>query len=292
MMDLKELAWNGICFKAPPTWEIGQLGSRHLVLEDDSSPTLEIKWGSVKGRFSHRSHFKRLAALHAKRLKRNVQQWSLPAEWENALAGFQTSGFAWQAETAGGRGAILFCPICRNATLIQFFQPKSVPTESIPLTVLKTFQDHREDGHIAWSVFDIRALVPDNFKLVRHRFAAGRYELEFADGGKKLNLYRWAPASVWLGTEDLLQFAKKNTDFQTENAVSAIINGCRGVEGGTAPRFKWLARLRRFAPKPAFQWWRLWHQKEKNRILGIQLQGNRPGDFLMLNGIVVGYDSL
>jgi hypothetical protein len=292
MTDLRELAWNGIRFEAPSTWEIGQLDSRRLLLEDDSSPTLEIKWGPVKGRFSHRSHFQRLVALHTKRLKKNVQPWSLPAEWENALAGFQTSGFRWQTETAGGRGAILFCPVCRNATLIQFFRPKSAPTGSMSSSVLTTFRDHREDGHIAWCVFDIRALLPDNFKLVRHRFAAGRYDLEFAAGGLRLHLHRWAPASVWLGSEDLLQFAKKNTDFQDENAASTIINGCRGIEGNILPRFKWLGRLRRFAPKPAFQWWRLWHLGEKNRILGIHLQGQRARDSLMLNRIVGGYDSL
>ena len=59
---MKQVAWNGIRFKAPRPWQIGRIGTRHLVLEDAGGPVMEVKWGPVKGKFSHAAHLKRLAA--------------------------------------------------------------------------------------------------------------------------------------------------------------------------------------------------------------------------------------
>ena len=59
----KHIAWNGIRFKAPAEWEVGQIDSRHLILEREAEPVMEVKWGSVKGAFSHKAHLKRLIAF-------------------------------------------------------------------------------------------------------------------------------------------------------------------------------------------------------------------------------------
>ena len=48
----KKLAWNGIHFNTPDQWEVAQIGTRHLILEDETGPVMEIKWGLVKGTFS------------------------------------------------------------------------------------------------------------------------------------------------------------------------------------------------------------------------------------------------
>ena len=268
---------------------MGQIGVRHLVLEDDSEPAMEVKWGPVKGKFSHQTHLKRLGTFQSRKLKNAVKEWFLPPEWEKALTDFQASGFSWQTETKSGRGVILYCPACRNAALIQFLQPKSTRSEKIPLGVLKTFQDHREDDQIAWSVFDIRVMMPANFKLVHHRFEPGNYELAFEHGSQKIFLYRWAPASVLLAERDLTQFARMISDFSAENPVSSDIDGGQAVELSLSPRFIWLSRLK---ASPSFHWMGLWHLERKNRILGVKMQGKRAFDTLMLDRICAGYESL
>ena len=285
----KQIAWNGICFKIPDSWEIGRIGARHLILEDGSEPALEIKWGSVKGKFSHSAHLKRLGALQTGRVKKTFKEWILPPEWDQALTDFHTVGFAWQAETKAGRGVILYCPSCRNATLIQFFQPKSDGAEKIFPEVLRAFQDHREDGLVDWSVFDIRAVMPANFKLVQHRFEAGKYRLTFAHGAQKICLYRWAPASVLLEARNLRQFGETITDFCAGDPAPIVIGGLQMLEWNSSPRFK---RLSRFKPKPSFHGLRLWHLEENNRILGVKVQGKRAFDTPLLNRICAGYESL
>jgi hypothetical protein len=285
----KEIAWNGISFCVPSSWEIAQIGARHLILEDDSDSAMEVKWGPIKGRFSHQTHLKRLGALQTRRLRKTVEECVLPTKWKKALAGFQASGFSWQAETKSGRGVILYCPMCRNATLIQFFRSISTATEKIPLEVLRTFQDHREDGQTRWAVFDIRAVVPAYFKLVGYRFEPGNYELAFEHRGQKIFLYRWAPASILLGERNLKQFAKAISDFSTGDPVPVNLEGGQAVELSLSPRFKWLSR---FKAKPCFHWLGLWHLKKKNRILGVKMQGKKPFDTLMLDRVCVGYESL
>ena len=285
----KEIAWNGIRFRVPLSWEIARIGARHLILEEDSDPAMEVKWGFIQGRFSHRVYLKRLGAFRSRQLKKTITEWVLPEKWEKALAGFQARGFSWQTQKKGGRGVILYCSMCHNAALIQFFHSKSSTSGKIPLEVLGTFQDHREDGLTLWAVYDIRAVVPAYFKLVGHRFETGNYELTFAHRDQKIFLYRWAPASILLAERGLKQFAEAISDFSAGEPVPVNMDGGPAVELSLSPRIKWLSRFR---VKPCFHWLGLWHLEKKNRILGVKMQGKRPFDIQMLDRVCVGYESL
>jgi hypothetical protein len=289
----RQIAWNGVQFKTPAQWEIGQIGSRHLVLEDEAGPVMEVKWGVVKGRFSHRAHLKRLAASQPRRLKGHISEWYLPPPWEKALADFETRGFLWQAEDgASGRGAILFCRICRNATLIQFFGDGSAKREKVLLAVLRSFQDHRQDGRILWSIFDVKAKLPGDLKLLRYRFEAGKYELVFNDGLQHIYLQRWAPAAAILAGRDLIWFSGTIPEFAAEQPPLLTEGDCNAVEWSISPGGKWSQMICRLKPKPSYFWFRLWHLKDKNRILSVRAESKRPLDFQLLSRISTGYESL
>lgn len=285
----KQVAWNGISFKVPASWEIAEIGVRHLILENDSGPAMEVKWGPVRGKFSHRAHLRRIATFQSRQLKKTVKEWLLSPSWVEALSGFQTSGFTWHAGTKVGRGVILYCPVCRKAALIQFLQSKDTRAEKIPLKVLSTYQDHRDDDQTIWSVFDIRALIPANFMLASHRFEPGNFELGFEHGSRKVFLYRWAPAAVLLAGQDLAQFARSIADFSAGDPVPVDIDGGPAVELSSAPRFIWFGR---FKAKPSFHWLGLWHLESKNRILGVKMQDKRAFDTQILDKICANYESL
>jgi len=285
----KEIAWNGVGFRVPEEWEIGQMGIRHLTLEDNWGPAMEIKWAPVKGKFSHRSHLKRLIAVQTGGLKKTIQEWSVPARWEKALSGFQFRGFSWQGETQSGRGVILYCPVCRKAALIQFFLTESTRQEAIPLRVLQTFQDHRSDDQTVWSVFDIRAVIPANFKHVRHSFKPGNYELAFEHRRQKVILYRWAPATALLADRDLMGFGRTIIDFRAADPVEVMLEDRQMLEWKASPRIKWVSR---FLPRPSYHGLRLWHLPEKNRVLGVKMQSKRALDIRSLDRICVDYESI
>ena len=253
---------------------------------------MEIKWGAVKGTFSHRIHLRRLAALQSRRSKISVAKWILPPPWEAALTDFETSGFLWQSPAASGRGAILFCQTCRTATLIQFFGDSSVKRENVFLTVLKSFADHSHDGWLPWSIFDIQAKLPQSFQLERFRFQVGKYELAFLAGKHHLYLNRYAPAAALLAGRDLAGFAATVPEYAQGRPNPQLINHCEGIEWEILPAAGWRQKLTRFKLKPSFFYYRMWVLSEKNRILGVRVESKQPVDAESLKQICERYESL
>ena len=292
MAQWKEIAWCGVRFKTPPDWHLSQIGIRHLALDDQSGPVMEIKWAPVKGKFSKKAHLKRLASFQKRQVRKSIQPKPVSAAWESALTDFETSEFSWQASAIQGRGLILFCPTCRNATLIQFFQQPAEKDDPIAVQVLKTFRDHRADGQVLWAAYDIRALVPESFQLKRYRFEAGQYELDFANGSEHIVLHRWAPASVLLRQKDLVQFVKMVAGFGKSEPVSGSIAGCETVEWSVSPVTAWQRWLSRFKQKASYHWLGFWHLEAKNRILGIHAEGKKPLDTELLDRIFTHYESI
>lgn len=292
MVQWKEIAWCGVRFKTPADWQLSQIGIRYLALEDELGPVMEIKWAPVKGKFSKKAHLKRLASLQKKQVRKSIQPKPVSAAWESVLADFETSEFSWQANAIHGRGLILFCPTCRNATLIQFFQQQAEKADSVAAEVLNTFRDHRADGQVLWAAYDIRALVPEAFQLKRYRFEAGQYELDFANGSEHIILQRWAPASVLLRKQDLVQFAKTVADLGKTEPVSGSIAGCETVEWSVSPAGGWQRWLSRFKHKASYHWLGLWHLEAKNRIMGVRAEGKKPLDTELLDRIFSHYESI
>ena len=93
---------------------------------------------------------------------KTLKERPLPAGWETALKNFEATGFSWRGTSLGGTGVILYCPACRNASLIQFYQRDSEELKHACPSILASFQDHRQDDHVFLSVFDIRAMMQNN----------------------------------------------------------------------------------------------------------------------------------
>jgi hypothetical protein len=286
----KEIAWYGMRFKIPADWQPSQIGIRYLSFEDEQGPVMEIKWAPVKGRFSHSTHLKRLTALQKRQLRRSLKPEPLSAEWAQALSRFKASEFSWQSHSTGGRGVLLYCPECRHATLVQFFKTGSHPDSAVSTRILNSIRDHRSDGRILWSAYDIRALVPETYPLKSYRFDAGQYMLDFAEGNQHIVLYRWSMASVLLDKQDLTQLAKTVASFGGSDPVAGTIDGHDMVEWSTAPVADWQRRLSRFKHKASYGWLGLWHVKAKNRILGVKAEGKKPLDTAILEHVCSHYE--
>jgi len=286
---LKDIAWNGIHLSVPPTWELGRIDTRHLFFDNHTGPAMEIKWGPVKGRFSHRSHLKKLITRQKKHPGKTLEAWQLPPTWKNALSNFVAKGFSWQSGAENGRGAILFCPSCKTALMFQIFNIAGHMADTSLIEMLKSLQDHRNDGQTAWTVFDIHALLPKTFKLDDYQFKPGKYALTFSDRWQTIKLFRWAPASAFLSQTNLYRFAANALEFSHANLVATSFLGHPAVERQSNPIAGWYNWLYRFKRKPAFHWLRVWHVVGKNRILGIRLDSKKPFDAHLVADICGNY---
>ena len=293
-LPFKEIAWNGIRFTAPVDWEIVKIGARYLMLEGESGPALEIKWRQVGEAFSHADQLRRLSEYNRKQPGVEVRKCSVPKGWKQALVDYQSSGFCWKEENLSGAGVTLYCPACRNATLIQFFSKPFGKPGDIPKRILVSFQDHTPNhpihDSVNWSMFDIRARVPKAYLLERYRFDAGEYRLDFHAGDQRIFLHRWAAASFLLDKyQGLNRFAADLFRIPEKAFQSTSINGCSAVGWEIESSGTWIDR---FKVKPPHRWLRLWHLEKKNRLLGVLAEGRKPFDAELLGGICARYDSL
>jgi plasmid stabilization system protein ParE len=262
------------------------------MLADEGFPALELKWGRIRGRFSAETQLRRLSAGKGRRLSCPPRPRPLAPEWAKALGPYAATAFTWRAPAVSATGVILHCPECRNATLIQLYHRESERVDALFGRVLAGFQDHPRDGQVRWCLYDIRAVVPQTFTLVRYRLEAGAYALVFRAGRQTVTLYRWGPAAVLLAGRDLAQFARQaGLGPYSGTAVRSI--DARRVEWAVAPdSVGWIRRRFHLTGAGAYQWGRLWHLEDRNRILGLVASGASPLDVMLLDRICQGYESL
>lgn len=272
----KFVAWGGVQFEVPREWEPGRIGPRHLLFECDTGPAMEIKWGPSGRRFSSRRHLRRLAR-QVGRGGAVFQERALPVDEGGFPAPVEGLGFEWNGKDGGAVGALLFCPVCRTVSLLQFFRRgPGAESDRQALRVIDSFQDHRTDGRRAWALYDIRAVLPVHFRLIGHRFEAGLFVLEFRGNRRGLTLYRWAPAGVLLKDRDLEAFAAASAGGAGMDFRALAGAGQDGVEG-VDPRPVGLAgRLKAVLRRPRFRGVRAWCVDRRNRILGVRLEAPQP----------------
>jgi len=292
-MDFQEIGWNGIRFKVPANWEISRIGLRYLYLENASGPALEIKWGPVRGRFSHKNQLRRLAALQRRPPGKAFQKCPLPTVWKDAVAAFDAECFTWKGRPLGGIGLVLYCPECHTATLIQFFRKNGAGTDGRFRKILASFRDHHSTMQVKWAIYDIKAVTPPVLQLTKYRFDAGAFELAFNAGGKKVTLYRWGPAAVLLRDRPLAAFAATVFRLPPLDPSSITISGSDGLQWISSPPENHLIRLvSRIRPAYTFKRHRIWHVAGKNRILGIAMEGKEPLETGLMDDLSAGYENI
>jgi hypothetical protein len=274
---LKQIAWNGMQLMVPVDWQIARLGLSHVSLERDGQPVLEIKWGKPRGAFSAQWHLRQLARQNGLSLGKALVPETPRPGWQEALYGYQVSGFSWQKQGINGKGVIVDCPVCRTVTLIQFLFAGAFPADRLVASILSSFRDHRQDQHRLWAIYDIQALLPESFCLVRHQVVSGAFQLNFSGPqATRLSLYRFAPASVLLAQTTLAEFARSRLapGPGLEPVTCRTKDGCLDfslpVQAGL-----W-QRIKDWQSGPAVECRvRVWHLPQHNRLLAVHLEAGK-----------------
>ncbi|KPJ77450.1 MAG: hypothetical protein AMJ54_08070 [Deltaproteobacteria bacterium SG8_13] len=253
---------------------------------------MEVKWNRVKGRFSHKAHLRRLAGLQKRNLKKTFQQAELPSAWEKALGGYDVSGFSWQSESISGKGVLIYGPESRAATLIQFYRQDIAGVETAASRLLASFRDRISGEVMPWEVFDIRATIPIDFALQRFRFEAGQYELNFSSRREQLRMIRWSPAAVLLRRQDLATMARGSFFSKDKQEPQWLQSDAATVEGQMTPTSIAALAASRIRRRPAYRLFRLWHEIDKNRILGVLISGRNSIDRRKLSAICEKYETV
>ncbi len=275
----RQIAWNGMAMQVPNTWRPVQIDAQHLLLADQDRPVFEIKWSWISGRFVPE---KRLRAWRRQqRLNLDIQSHS--PQWRACLERFDATVFQWRKPPQSGRGALLYCPVCGNATWVQFFDPICPAT---CLRVLESLTDHTAEPMQRLAVFDIEACIPAGFKLSLHRFDAGRFLLDFSRRKQRLSLMRWGPAAALMAGNSLAEAAARLTSLPP--VTPETMHDCKHEH------LQWRQQLntKRWMILPAVgqDWLRLWRLPRANRLLAVRLHSPQtPIDKIEFEATCNGY---
>jgi len=281
--EFKNMAWNGISLRVPRAWEALRLGKSYLMLEDRGRPTMEVKWGAIRGRFSADRQLKRLAAA-SRRADQPLRRREVPRYWRPAVAAYEAGAFTWADGQVRAEGVLLYCAACATASVIQFFSPAA---KEMTAAVLASFRDHPEGGRSAWRVFDIGFRLPSRYRLDDFRFEPGRYRLVFKSGGEVVTLLRWGPADALLSGEGLSDFAARRLAAVDRPWRERRDGDIRVLEwrGSRAPLPPW----RRVLTPIRVQAARVWHLPRQNRILAVTIEARRPATEGLLEDVCSTY---
>ncbi len=262
------LAWNGVRLSIAASWEPRVAGPRHLILEEDFQPLLQLRWYKASDGSSRESMG--LAAALAKQGETAGMQsdWSTP--WRQLESMFQVHAFAAGKDGTPSGGAFS-CPQCHTIFHFQLFPDKLIVGRAIAES-LATLSCHDHDDDL-WRIQDFSLSLPPGFDLVDYSFAAGLTRLSFRAGKLHLAAARLAPADERLKHQSLagILLAQAGVDGLQIRAEDDP-NTC---EAFRIPHFFNRLVLRLRGDRPFVQA-RICHDPACNRLLSLILSGTRP----------------
>jgi len=267
------LGWAGVRLTVPSHWQVAGIGRDYLLLGEGTHPRLELKSAPVRGAFHLQRHLRRLER-GTRGAGVDFRSVPVPRRWAPLVRGLQAAAFAWESVRGAGTGLLLFCPCCRRATLVQFHGSRPEAADGVE-RVLANLAFHPVAGWNLVALYDIRAEVPESFRLEDFRFAPGHFRLSLADARARLTLQRFAPADV----------LRQRMDLEALAGAAGLLDGAAAAPCRRLPdvvEWSWTAaggdglwaRLRR--QRPRARRLRLWHVAPANRILAVGLESAAP----------------
>ncbi|WP_075354006.1 hypothetical protein [Desulfovibrio sp. DV] len=269
------IAWNGIRLTVPASWRPTRLGLGYLLFEDGSGPAFELKWRRNAGREGMEAAFR---AMTPKGRARRAE--ALPEAWTRQLSDFESMPITWTTGEHAGCGAALFCPDCGLAALFQGYGGAQGPSPGRVAEIAAVLGSlaHHEPGPPAFALYGLAYVPPPDYLLAAFQFVPGRFSLTFANGRRRLDIVRLAPAEVLLAGHDLGWLAAQAFGFEADaDTTSAPLGESPAVWLAERQGPNWAARIARALGRPA-RLAVLRHDTAAGKLLGAAAAGPKPID--------------
>jgi hypothetical protein len=266
---ISRIRWNGLFIDVPERWEVIVKDTRHLILEKDLTPLLEIRWQpGAEGGSSRKKN--KIAARFGKDVgySPSVQIGEVLSRLKER---YEVQGFT-PNHAPGTSAVMLVCRQCAATILIRIYPGalESLETDSFVLDSLLCHADDRDQQN--WQIQDFFFQVPEAFWLTSCSFRFGLTSLFFSSKAADLSFCRLAPASEHLKNSGLAALFESlcSAPLQEQMAVDPLtLRFCRWPGG---VKRVW-SSLRR---KKVFRAAALTHFPDNDRIVGYTLRSRRP----------------
>jgi len=278
----KKFAWNGVSLKVPMSWEIDSLDKDHVIIGEDTQPRMEIKWIDSPSKFTLEKYLKNFISQTQKKLKIKIYERPTPSSFKKTNQDFDFFFFSWKSASSSGRGSLVFCSHCKKLSLIRFFSKSKTLPDSLQESILLSYEDHSNDGHIYWRVFGLHFLTNYSFK-------PGCYILDFDHKKTKLTVYSWGPASFLLSKTSITAFATQRLS-QLEGFAKSGVCKCGDYfewkyRYGILKNIHTLPILNRYSRYTVF---RICQEKTSNRIIGVMVDSGKKFEHDLIKESIIG----
>ncbi|WP_300464716.1 hypothetical protein [Desulfobacula sp.] len=285
----KTIAWNGIALNVPLTWEIDSLDTTHLLIGEDGSPKVEIKWTDSPSRFTLETYLKRFISQSQKRLTIKIHELPTPRSFSHPEKNFEFFFFSWTSTSSTGNGVLIFCSLCKRLTMIRFFSDSRIDPPSLPALILMSFTDHPPSDQTHWQVFDLKFSTPRSFELLEYSFKPGCYIINVKHKKTIQTIFSWGPASFLLTRTSLSEFASQRLPQLKGLANTGVCIRGNYLEWSYRPaRFKNAQILPFLSRYSLFTVFRICHDQKKNRILGVMVDSPLRFEHDLIKGSMIG----
>lgn len=269
----RRLCWNGLGMRLAECWQATVHGARHILIEQDFQPILEIRWEKNEGR-SMAVVLPKICQQLSTAFGAAVTELIPPPP--PFAAAFDRSHLAWLSWQNSDRPKALLwlSPSYQTLALLRFTD-LSPAVDAGLFQLIASLRDSDNGTAISeWSIQDISFHPPHHFNLDAFHMAAGLTSIGFSDDHSKIVYYRLAPASEHLRHQSLRAILQR-LDGQKGQSLcyKDTVDSCehQATPKGLAARLA--ARLHR---QKAYRWSRIWHLPLTNRLLAVVLASNQP----------------
>lgn len=281
----RQRGWNGLQFTLPEGCEDIVSGARHLLIEKDFLPVMEIRWELPEGKKSTAS-VKSVVRQLKKSSPDNFRETTPPqyiAEFarKKAVYSLQTDG-------AGDEISLIWqCTTCRTLILCRVYSQRAVSRNDIATTLQSISCHQQNDTPALWSVQDFRLHIPTGYHLDSYSFQAGLTRLLFKDKIARILFCRMAPASDRLADMSLERLLCSLHDRLSIDNIEVCTENTANVSTSPSLMAQILLRLKR---QKAFCRGMIRHDQASNRILALITESNRPIEQEFIQAIFSQYE--
>lgn len=281
-MTYKMIAWDGVSFEVPATFEISGIDKKYLQLDDGDKPCIELRWFDAGSSYKEKNFFRQLTKKVESSSGVKIESTVMPSGWKKALEKYEPTAFYWQSDLSMGRGVMFHCPRTSQVALAQFFGKDGEKLDKAAVKLFETFAFHCKDNSIPWKVYDMNASLPGSFKLDFFEFKPGKFNITVSDEQETIGLYRFSPADTILEQKSLGEFAREMfkaqikslnlsiAEFQFESGSTCIFGQDREPSGAAKALSKISSRKRPFGRIE------IRYENSSSRILAVFIKSRLP----------------
>ncbi|MEN6519956.1 MAG: hypothetical protein ABFD46_02240 [Armatimonadota bacterium] len=280
------IGWQGITVETPDDWGLaafsGDSEKGYLRADSPISTSVEIRWAAAKSAPDLAARADEFLSLMKKTSRKRKTKFTSKIEAKKDAEPGTPVKFTWKSDR-NGYGKLIYCPDCGRVVIAQVVTPSDNNCTSMAFGVVDSIRDHSEPGWRDWSIFGIRAAVPEEFHLEKQTLLSAYTLLRFKGRSGELTIEQWGLAEnllkkysleEWYRKDSLAQVKGFKTALETIDEPGHMAMRISGQKIGLVNNIKAIAKSITLRPLPVKLSGYVWHCPEVNRLFSVRLVNN------------------